>query len=137
MTSPLDNYRPKLHFFTPVYHCVHGWGSLYDATSCLAAWFLVPCGKGGLCAWSYVLSGGLCLGFCMMSLPIWLPGPMFLLVGVSVNGSMFLPRGLCPGGSLSGRPPGQRLPLYSKERAVRILLECFLVSKGSSVFRLF
>ena len=28
-----------------------------------------------------------------------------------------------PGGSLSGRPP----PLYDKERAVRILLECILV----------
>ena len=32
------------------------------------------------------------------------------------------------GGSLSGRHPlGQRLTPYGKERAVRILLECFLV----------
>ena len=28
-------------------------------------------------------------GFCIMSLPVWLPGPMFLL-GVSVSGPMFL-----------------------------------------------
>ena len=42
--------------------------------------------------------GGLCLG------------------EVSVQG------GLCPGRYLSGRPPP-----YSEERAVRILLECFLV----------
>ena len=63
----------------------------------------------------------------MMSLPVWLPCPMFLpgglclwshvpSRGVSVSGSMFL-----PGGSLSGvllaptqrlpqRPPGQRPP---------------------------
>ena len=59
---------------------------------------------------------------CMMSLPVWLPGPMFFL-GVHVSGPMFLPGGgLCPGGSLclgvfsvqrslsgreflSGRPP--------------------------------
>ena len=40
-------------------------------------------------------------GLCMMSLPVWLPGPMVLL-GVSVSGPMFLPRwslslvGLCP-----------------------------------------
>ena len=31
--------------------------------------------------------------------------------------------GLCPGGLCQGDPH----PLYSKERAVRILLECFLV----------
>ena len=58
----------------------------------------------------------------MMSLPVWLPGPMFLL-GVSVPGPMFLlgggghcpgegglcpgEGGLCPGGSLSrGSLPG-------------------------------
>ena len=50
----------------------------------------------------------------MMSLPVWLPGPMFL-----------------PGGSLSGgvslqRPPDKD-PLYGKERTGRILLECVLV----------
>ena len=52
-------------------------------------------------------------------------------------------RGPCPGGSLSrwvsvrgvsvlgvlgrGDPPGQRLPPYGNEWAVRILLECILV----------
>ena len=34
---------------------------------------------------------------CMMSLPVWLLGPMFLL-GVSVSGSMFFPGHLCPWG---------------------------------------
>ena len=38
-------------------------------------------------------------------------------MGVSVNGS------LCPGLSLSGKSP-----LYGKEWAVRILLECILVT---------
>ena len=47
-------------------------------------------------------------GLCMISLPVRLPGPMFLL-GVSVSGPMFLPGvhlsrgGLCPGGGLSVR----------------------------------
>ena len=42
----------------------------------------------------------------MMLLPVWLPGRMFLLRGVSVPGPMLLPgrvsvqRGLCPEGSL-------------------------------------
>ena len=82
-------------------------------------------------------------GLCMMSLPVWLPGPMFL------------PGGLCPGGlgggvccslpyqigSLSGRslsrevlyPVGsvraglcQGDHLYGEEPAVSILLECIL-----------
>ena len=38
-----------------------------------------------------------------MSLPVWLPGPMFLLE-VSVPGPMFFPRGLC----LESLPPGIR-----------------------------
>ena len=37
----------------------------------------------------------------MMSLPVWLPGPMFLL-GVSVSAVMFLPGDLCPGGLCPG-----------------------------------
>ena len=42
-------------------------------------------------------------GFCMMSLPVWLSGPMFPLGReVSVPGPMFLLGGLCPGASLSG-----------------------------------
>ena len=46
---------------------------------------------------------------CMMSIPVWLPFPIFLL-GISVPGPMVLPGGLSPGGSLSreslhvGRP---------------------------------
>ena len=97
----------------------------------------------------------------MLLLPVWLPDPMFLPVGVSVSGPMFLPGGLClnlpdrnspwtetprqrpPGqrpqteSPLDRDPPGQRPtwtesplytdPLYGKERAVCILLECSLV----------
>ena len=100
----------------------------------------------------------------MMSLPVWLLGPMFLGGGVgSVSGPMFLRRGLCPGGgSLSCRGGGAGGSLSGvslvwgslcpwgagagglclgcfclgghclrdqkgEERAVRILLECFLV----------
>ena len=67
-------------------------------------------------------------GLCMMSLPVWLPSPMFLW-GVSVSGAMsrFAPgscgktlctfwrgslsRGsLCPGASLSGDPRTWTLP---------------------------
>ena len=54
-----------------------------------------------------------------MSLPVWLAGPMFLLGG-----------GLC---LWSHVPPGggghllDRDPLFSKERVLRILLECILV----------
>ena len=68
-----------------------------------------------------------------MSLPIWPPGPMLLprgflyLVPCSFQdallpGEVPVQRGLCPGGSKSGRPPE-----YSEERAVHILLEYFLV----------
>ena len=39
----------------PVSHSVHG-GSLYDVTSCLAAWSFWR----GPCAWFHVPSGGLC-----------------------------------------------------------------------------
>ena len=59
---------------------------------------------------------GICLStrgsFCMMSLPVWLPGPMLLLGGicawshvpsrgVSVQRVVSVQGGLCPGGSLS------------------------------------
>ena len=47
--------------------------------------------------------------------------------GVSVKDGGICPRGLCPGGSLSGRPPDSN-PTYGDERAVRILLEYFLLS---------
>ena len=55
---------------------------------------------------------------CMMSLPVWLPDPMFLL-GVSVPGPMVLPGGLCPGSLyLYGdplplpRPPNQKSGMH-------------------------
>ena len=71
-------------------------------------------------------------GLCIMSLPVWLTGPMFLpggslsLVPCSFQmGGGLCPGGLHPGGSLSGRPP----PPYGDERVVRILLESFLVMK--------
>ena len=55
--------------FTRMCHSVHGGrGSLYDVTSCLAAW-------------SHVLSGGS------------VSGPMYFL-GVSVSGPIFLPEGV-------------------------------------------
>ena len=75
----------------------------------------------------------------MMSLPVWLPGPMFL-PGVSVSGPMFLPGDLCPEGTL---PEGSvrglcsgglvrettqtETPPYGEERTVHILLECILI----------
>ena len=85
-------------------------------------------------------------GLCIMSLPVWLPGPMFLLQvfvsgpmflpgvsvqGVSVQGGLY-PCGLCPGcpGSereVFARETLRKRPPYGKERAVRILLECILV----------
>ena len=43
----------------------------------------------------------------MMSFPVWLPGPMFIL-RVSVPGPMFFPGGLCPVGSLSREVSVQR-----------------------------
>ena len=64
----------------------------------------------GVCVVLFIGGGGLCM-MSMMSLSAWLPGPMFLQGG------------LCPGGLC---PPGQRSPTR-EERAVRILLECFLV----------
>ena len=62
--------------------------------------------------------------------------------GGSLSGGIPGQGGLCPGGSLSSGdlcqwdPPRQRTPLYSEEREVRILLECFLVliSIGSRMF---
>ena len=50
----------------------------------------------GVCR-SFCPQGG---GLCMMSLPVWLPGPMFL-PGVSVTCSIFLPGSLCLGEGIS------------------------------------
>ena len=86
----------------------------------------------------------------MMSLPVWLPGHMFLLGGLCLRGMCL--RGLCPGGlclgglcpgvsiegslsmewgSLSrGSPSGGLHPGgLSEEWVVHILLECFLVTR--------
>ena len=72
----------------------------------------------------------------MMSLPVWLPGPMFSL-GVLCPWSHVPLGGLCPGVSVwrslcsGGVCPGgvsvERHPPESKKQTVRILLECFLV----------
>ena len=75
----------------------------------------------------------------MVSLPVWLPGPMFGLWG-SLSRGVSVQEGVSvQGGSLSrvvsvqgvlcpGRlPPPDRDSLYGEERAVRILLECILV----------
>ena len=80
--------------FSEVSVCPHR--SLYDVTSCLAAWPHVP--SRGLCCWFYVPSGGLCFEGC-------------LCLGVSVQGVSVwgsLSRGLSRGSSLHGglgRPP--------------------------------
>ena len=68
--------------------------------------------SGGLCP------GGLCPGSSLSRGSLSRGG---LYLGVSVQGG-FLSRG-----SLSGKPP------YGNERAVRILLECILVSKFLSI----
>ena len=65
-------------------------------------------------------------GLCMMSLPLWLTGPMFLQGGSLslVPCSFQVGGGLCPGGSLSkGGSLSVRPP------PIRILLESFLVMK--------
>ena len=78
------------------------WGKVIFSEACviLFTWacewchflsdYLVPCSfwEGGLCAWSHVPWGG---GLC--------PG------GVSIEGGGHCLGGLCPGESLSGRPP--------------------------------
>ena len=61
----------------------------------------------------YSIFTGVCLSkgggvLCMVSIPVWLLGPMFLLGGISVSSSspVFLPGGLCRGGGLcQGDPP--------------------------------
>ena len=50
-------------------------------------------------------------GVCMMSLPIWLPGPMFLLEGLSSWSHVRSSGGLCLGGlCLGGLCPGGLCP---------------------------
>ena len=73
-------------------------GSLYDVTSCLAAWCHVP--SRGVSVLDSLCPGGLCLGVCVQGslcpgVSVWGFWPE-----VSVWGS--LSRGLCLKGSLSG-----------------------------------
>ena len=63
-----------------------------------------------------------------MLLPVWLPGPMFLLGG-SVPGLIFLPGGLCPGGLCKETPPTSK----SEKQAIQILLEWLSCSKISRI----
>ena len=84
-------------------------------------------------------------GFRKMSLPVWLPGPMFLLRGLFLGDlcpgdlcpeGLFLGRGLCPGNLCPGGISVQGVsvqgslfretPPWGEEWMVRILLECFL-----------
>ena len=80
----------------------------------------------------------------MMSLPVWLTGPMLRgeglslalcsFQGVSASSPMFLPGGGLPNLNL----PEQRhlsTPLYVKERVVRMVLECIIVSNIFSLFQ--
>ena len=67
----------------------------------------------------------------MMSLPVWLPGPMFPRKGgLSLSGGSLSRGCLCQGGSVRETPLQTETPFYSEERAVRILLECFLATFG-------
>ena len=100
--------------FLHICHSVHGGGgclwSLYDVTSCLAAWSHVAF-QGGLCLWSHVPSG---------------KSPS----RGSLSGCGGLPD---RNASLDTPPPPDRDPPYGKERAVHILLECILVVNGCSL----
>ena len=96
-----------------------GWWSLYDVTSCLAAWSHVP--SWGFCLWSHVpsmgslfrgsLSGGLCLrvsvqgGFCRGDL--------------CSKGDLCLGGGSLSGGCLSD-------PLFCEERQYASYWNAFL-----------
>ena len=102
-----------------------GWRSvLVFPISRFVTFFLPPANEG-----TVMFSGLRCLSVnggggdrCMMSIPLWQPGPMSLLGGlcpcshVPAGGGGFVQRG-----SLSGRPP------YGEERTVCVLLDCFLV----------
>ena len=71
---------------------------------------------------------------CMMSLPVWLPGPMFLLGGLSlwshVHSRGSLSRGLCLGGSLArGSLPGRRAEkheIYAAKFGSHLFYDLFL-----------
>ena len=85
-----------------------GRGSLYDFISCLAAWSHVS--SGVLCVWSHVPSRGVSVQ------------------GVSPNRDPIIALIETPWTeTLLNRDPWTETPLYSKEQAVLILLECILV----------
>ena len=108
-----------------VSHSVHRGGFLSVVTSCLAAWSHVPSG-GSPCLWSHVPSGGLYLLVSLKETP---------QTETSLDRDppdRDLPE------TPEQRPPWtetplDRDPLYGKEWAVRILLECIIVT---SVFAL-
>ena len=81
----------RSNVFTHVCHSVHGMGSLYDATSCLAAWCHVP--SRGFCLSFHVPSGGISVRGGSLS-------ERFLSRGSLSEGP--LSRGLCPEGLSSG-----------------------------------
>ena len=91
--------------------------------------FLPPANE----VWGKVIFSATCVllfggggGLCMMSLHVWLPGPMFLPGEGALCAWSHVPwmgGGLCPGGSLSGRLLWTETPPYGEGRVVRILLE--------------
>ena len=93
--------------FTHVCHSVHRGEGVSVWCNFLSGW-LVPC--------SYVSHFAFSISFVSRSRR------------VSASGPMFHPGGPCPGdGICQWDFPWTKIPLYSDERAVRILLECFLV----------
>ena len=104
--------------FTPVRHSVHG-GDLCPSMHHRSHDRGVSRGEGSVSRWESLSRGYLSRGS---------PSGEFLSGGDHLCPDLwgFLSGGLCPGGSLSGRPP-DRDPPYGNERAVRILLECILV----------
>ena len=79
----------------------------------------------------------------MMPLPVWLPGPMFLLGGFSLWSDVPT-GGFCLWFHVPSRgvflteilpeTSWTETPVYGKERAVRILLECILLNIFIQIF---
>ena len=115
LLPPGNKVWGKVMFYTCLSFYPHGGsGSLYDVTSCLAAWPHIPSGVS------------LSLAPCSF-LGVLRPGVSVRgLGGFSVQGYLF-------GVSLTRDPRGQRPP-YDKERPVRILLECILVLSLAFLF---
>ena len=123
-------------YFSCTFTCFASWGFSASALARLSLRpFLLPANK----VWDKVMflhisvilsmGGG---GLCMISLPVWLSGPMFLL-GESPS---LVPCSFYNDRDPLDRAPGKRPPLDrdpprdpldSKEQAVCILLECIFV----------